>query len=178
MPMYKVKQGDCIESIAYAHGIFWEIVWNHPKNKQLKQTREDPNLLFPGDSVFVPEKRKKQVKVATGKRHIFKLKGVPSKVRLRFLREQKPRASAKLTLGEGDDQKIIPIQLGSLDPLRKASGIQARLNCLGYKCGKVDGELGDATKFALLAFQQEHGLSETGEADDATLAKLQELFGC
>ncbi|MFH1075402.1 MAG: hypothetical protein V1753_00935 [Pseudomonadota bacterium] len=54
MPDYIVKQGDCIESIAFKHGLFWETVWNHPNNQQLKQERKNPNILLAGDKVFVP----------------------------------------------------------------------------------------------------------------------------
>jgi len=36
MPEYKVKQGDCIASIAQNHGIPWEKIWNHPKNSNWK----------------------------------------------------------------------------------------------------------------------------------------------
>ncbi len=28
MPEYKVKQGDCLSSIAEKHGLFWDKVWN------------------------------------------------------------------------------------------------------------------------------------------------------
>jgi len=87
MPEYKVKQGDCISSIATRHGLFWEKVWNHPKNSRLKEQRKDPNVLYPGDVVFVPDKEKKEESGATEQKHRFRKKGTPAKLRLRIMEE-------------------------------------------------------------------------------------------
>lgn len=75
---YTVKNGDCIESIAQEHGHFWQTVWNHPANAQLKKARKDPNVLLPGDLVTIPPVEQKEVAKATEARHKFRLKGVPS----------------------------------------------------------------------------------------------------
>ena len=48
---------------------------------------------------------------------------------------------AKLTLGEGDEEEVFTLQIGHVDPIDTDSGIQARLNNLGYPCGSVDGKL-------------------------------------
>ena len=82
MPNYTVKQGDCISSIAQKHGLFWDKVWNHPKNANLQERRKDPNVLSPGDVVFVPDKDEKEESGATEQRHRFKRKGVPEKLRI------------------------------------------------------------------------------------------------
>lgn len=87
MPEYTVKQGDCISSIAEKHGLFWEKVWNHPKNSRLKEQRKDPNILKPGDVIFVPDKEKKEESGATEQKHRFKKKGTPAKLRLRIMEE-------------------------------------------------------------------------------------------
>ncbi|MBN2271774.1 MAG: peptidoglycan-binding protein [Sedimentisphaerales bacterium] len=90
---YTVKQGDCIESLAYEHGLFWETVWNDPKNAELKRERKNPNVLLPGDKVFIREKEEKDVPGATEKKHRFKRKGVPSKVKITLRKEGEPRAN-------------------------------------------------------------------------------------
>lgn len=83
-----VRQGDSITKLAYEKGLFWETVWNHPENKTLKDTRDDPNILLKGDRVFIPEKRVDDVPCASEKKHSFKRKGIPERIRLQFLDER------------------------------------------------------------------------------------------
>src|SRR5208282_5132565 len=90
---YQVQQGDCIESIAFEHGFFWQTLWNDGANASLKSKRKDPNVLMEGDVVRIPDRRPKQDSVATEQRHRFCLKGVPSKLRLVVLENDKPLAS-------------------------------------------------------------------------------------
>lgn len=88
---YTVQQGDCLASIAGEHGGFWKTIWNDPSNAKLRETRKDPNQLVPGDVVQIPEPREKQETRAAEAAHRFRRKGVPSKVRIRVLREGEPR---------------------------------------------------------------------------------------
>lgn len=69
--MHKVKQGDCIPSIAEKHGIKWETIWDHPENATLKEKRQNPNILCPGDLIFIPEMEKKYEDVETEQTHTF-----------------------------------------------------------------------------------------------------------
>jgi N-acetylmuramoyl-L-alanine amidase len=77
-----VRQGDCTESIAFENGLFWETIWNDGRNAELKNERQSPNELLPGDRIFVPDKRKGEVSCATEQKHRFRRKGVPSKLKL------------------------------------------------------------------------------------------------
>jgi len=246
MPDYIVKQGDSVESIAYDHGFFWEVLWNDPQNAELKRLRKDPNVLLPGDIVFIPDLRVKEESGATEQRHQFRVKGVPAKLRLRILETEeeeedededeeiidltddfewfeedglsetvppqgigpKPRANVSYLLeldngaiiqGETDDngqiecnitpnmskarlvlepgtadEEVIDLKIGHLDPVEKTSGVQARLNNLGFRCGPVDGVLGPRTRRALKHFQASAGLKATGELDESTTQKLYE----
>ena len=57
MPTVTVNRGDSIPSLAHDNGHFWETLWNHGDNAALKALRKTPNILMPGDEVFVPEIR-------------------------------------------------------------------------------------------------------------------------
>lgn len=83
--------------------------------------------------------------------------------------------SGRLTIGE--DEFVVELSFGQLDPLSEVSGVQQRLTNLGYDCGPADGQLNSRTKAALRAFQlaQDRHLEVTGELDHATVARIEEL---
>ena len=49
---------------------------------------------------------------------------------------------------------------------------QKKLKNLGYYSGSIDGDYGSGTKSAVLAFQKNNGLKQTGNVNSATLNKL------
>jgi hypothetical protein len=104
---YVVAHGDCMASIAEAHGHFWEKLWNLPENRTLKNTRKDPNVLLPGDKVTIPDIVIKEVSCATEQKHRFRRKGVPSKLRLTILEFNEPLKNQpfRLILENGSTKK-------------------------------------------------------------------------
>ena len=89
---YEVQAGDCMSSIAYAHGFFWQTLWNDSSNADLKNKRKNPNVLMTGDVVHIPDLTVKQESGATEQQHKFMLKGVPEKLNLTLLDyDHKPR---------------------------------------------------------------------------------------
>ena len=71
----------------------------------------------------------------------------------------------------GEFQKEYLLNIGHLDPIGEVAGTQARLNNLGFNCGKVDGVPGTSTKEAIKMFQKEFDLSITGDINDAQTKK-------
>src|SRR5262249_19767117 len=93
-----VKPGDTVESVAYAHGLFWETVWNADENAALRRSRSSPNVLSEGDVVFVPDKRAAAVTAATARTHRYRRRGVPSMLNVRLLDDGVPRAGLAWTV--------------------------------------------------------------------------------
>jgi peptidoglycan hydrolase-like protein with peptidoglycan-binding domain len=82
-----------------------------------------------------------------------------------------------LALGE---RSVIKLRIGHLNPLLNtddgsASGVAQRLALLGYHPGALDGSEDTLIETAIRAFQRDQALEETGEADSATLKKLDEV---
>ena len=155
MPTLTVELGDSIPSIAKKNGFFWETVWNHPKNGGLKAKRKDPNILFPGDEVFVPDLVIKQESRGTNAKHKFKLKGEQVRFKLQLMMMGEPRKNEPYTLmidgkpyqgttdGEGKiDQAVpadaqggtlilkagkeqYPVNVGHLNPVDEISGVSS-----------------------------------------------------
>lgn len=242
MPTVTTRRGDCLHSIADAHGLFWETIWNHPENRELKSAYATPSQLKPGDHLFVPEKTRKEESGGTETKHTFRRKGVPCKLSLKLIRpmeddrkqesntddgdddlvdvvvedapvesvEEEPWADCayrlevdgKVMEGQtnadgvveqniapsakkailimdpgGDDETVIPIMLGGVDPPSSISGVKQRLRNLGYGVEDDDDEESESLVFGLKAFQNDHSLEVTGKIDDATRDKLKDLHG-
>jgi hypothetical protein len=82
---YTVQQGDCISSIAFDNGFFWETLWNLSDNADLKALRKNPNVLLAGDVVTIPDITLKQQPCADAARYTFVRKGVPEKLNIQLL---------------------------------------------------------------------------------------------
>ena len=90
---HTVKERECFSSIAYENGFFWQTLWNHPKNKALKQSRDSPFVLKVGDVVHVPALRQQDFTRPTDLRHTFRRKGVPAVLRLQLMELDEPLAT-------------------------------------------------------------------------------------
>lgn len=91
-----VQQGECLLSIAEQYGFLWEKLWNHADNEALKDLRKDPNVLLPGDVVFVPNAELCEYSKPTEASHTFVRVVNVTQVRLQLLDyEHRPRASVR-----------------------------------------------------------------------------------
>lgn len=91
---HTIEPGDCFESIALQYGFFAETLWNHADNTDLRDLRKDRNILMSGDVVHVPDLDVQDQTAATEQRHRFRRKGVPARLRMKFLRPKPPDPSA------------------------------------------------------------------------------------
>ncbi|MFO0613048.1 MAG: hypothetical protein U0414_10690 [Polyangiaceae bacterium] len=85
MAMHRVRSGQTTESLAASRRLYWKTVWEHPKNEGLRAKRKDPNLLHEGDEIFLPDVEPRDETCETTRRHTFKVRGIPSKLQVRFL---------------------------------------------------------------------------------------------
>lgn len=85
---------------------------------------------------------------------------------------------AQLRFGEPDVSQDYTLGLGALDPIDSISGVQARLQNLGYDPGPIDGLNGPRTKGAVSEFQEEVGLTVDGIVGPKTRRVLKKLHRC
>ena len=204
---YTAKQGDCISSIAFEHGFFADTIWNHPNNAKLKEKREEENILMPGDIVFIPDKRLKEISEPTNYVHKFKCKNTPEKFRIQLLIDNEPRAGEDYELeienlkfsGKTDSEgwlrhsippnakkgklilkngaEVYGLHLGNLNPSDEITGAQGRLWNLGFYFGAIDGRMSDELEIALQEFQFAHDIEPDGELNQATKDALEQEYG-
>jgi len=107
--IHTIKQGEHLFRIAEENGFHdYHIVWDHPQNAELKKARENPNVLFPGDQVFIPDPELREESRSTDKNHKFQVN--VETLQLRLVLEdiyEKPIADAPCDLlVEGDLHKL------------------------------------------------------------------------
>lgn len=146
-----VRQGESLSEVSLSNGFAdWKQLYDHPDNAELRQQRPDPNVLFPGDEIAIPELRTKDVSVATGATRRFKVKSKPRVLRLKLLDEEgqplgdlgyvlTPEGQPALegtTQGDGSLEAVVPmrcrraeltvgertfqLELGHLNPLQES----------------------------------------------------------
>jgi hypothetical protein len=229
---HTVNQGEYLASIAKKYGFAdWRTIYDHAQNSDFKRKRPDPNVIYPGDKIFIPDKEKKDEPCATAREHRFQLKRPRTLVRI-VLRNHngQPMSQMKYRLAVGEAntysgitkedgliehpkelERDFPadstegeltvwqntdssealcrwvLKLGHLDPVGEVvedkaiiTGVQARLNNLGFHCGKVDAVYGPKTKAAITRFQQLvlNRDNPDGEPDKETLDALVKHHGC
>jgi hypothetical protein len=81
---HTIQPGDSTTKLAFENGLFPDTVWDRSENSDLRNLRKDPNVLHPGDVLFIPDKELKEESCATEQHHKFKRKGVPEKLRVQF----------------------------------------------------------------------------------------------
>lgn len=209
-----VQQGECLSKIAARYGfVDWRFLYEHPVNSALRRKRPNPNVLFPGDEIRIPEQRRKEEQLPTGNLHRFVVKAPRKVLRIVFqtpkgeklgneaytIRFDSGRTKQGSTNGEGLLQEAVELtektakltlcdrrlllHLGHLNPTgdvvkEDLTGIQARLNNLGYAAGRNDGRYGRKTRAALAMLQADEDLDVTGLPDEESLARLEQLHGC
>lgn len=204
MLKHVIKQGEGLSKIALQYGFAPETIWDFAPNAQLKQLREDGNILLPGDELWIPDKTMKWESRSTGQLHRFRLKATPAKFRLQIFKNEMPRGDAHYKLlidgqthtGRTDadgfleafvppqaergqllvgDDPPVNIRFSTLDPIRELVGIQKRLKNLGFYDGPCDGQDNSKMKPAISLFQSKCKLAVTGIADADTVRMLTEI---
>jgi N-acetylmuramoyl-L-alanine amidase len=168
---HEVASGEHLAVIAAERGFHnFLAIWDHPNNAALKERRENPHVLQPGDLLFVPDRSQGGASGQTGSSYTFNLKCAHLLLRLKLLSlNGKPLVGegCTLTLDGADTQVetdvdglvelVIPpatrsatlvageqrydLVVGGLDPVDSPTGLQARLYNLGYDVG-VEVETG------------------------------------
>jgi len=71
---HTVKQGEHLSRIAKQCGFLdYHVIWDHPNNAGLKSQRGNPHVLYPGDVLYIPDKKQKTETRPTGKTHVFQV---------------------------------------------------------------------------------------------------------
>src|SRR5579871_4640962 len=103
---YTVQPGDYMQSIAQHFGFDdYKVIYDDAKNQALKTARPNPNILYPGDKVFIPDKDPGDQPADTDKKHKFVKKAPKATLTIYVRRNDKPWAKKKYKLTVGKDTK-------------------------------------------------------------------------
>jgi len=191
MGTHIVKQGEHITRIAEKHGFSsYDLLWQRPENAQLKTLRRNPNVLAPGDEVFIPEREQRTETGPTEERHRFLAKRTPLKLRLKLIGfDGKPIASTPCTLEvEGDSKEkstdtagMIESPIGATDEAGRLTirqpkqGADVQLSLMIGHLNPVDLASGQQARLNNLGyFAGDIG----GEVDQELLKSAVEEFQC
>ena len=108
---YQVQAGDCLASIAKKFGFRdYRVIYDDPNNKEFKKARPDPNVIYPGDALYIPDPKPstKTAPAKTDKRNKFVVNVEKLLLRIQVKDEDEKPLSGKsyeLRLGTSDVRK-------------------------------------------------------------------------
>lgn len=128
---HTVDQGEYLGKIARKYGFAdWHKIYDHPNNADFRKQRPNPNVIFPGDSLYIPAHEELIQACQTDRRHVFQIKQVDTLLRI-VLKDDDDRPYANMRyklqvpgenkLREGNTDKNgqleekIPVSAESLD---------------------------------------------------------------
>jgi N-acetylmuramoyl-L-alanine amidase len=99
-----VEQGECLSSIAKEYKFSdYRTIYNHPENAEFKQKRPNPNIIYPGDRLFIPDTKEKTESRSSDQQHQFVVKSQRVLLRLVVKDDQdQPFANKKYKLRAAD----------------------------------------------------------------------------
>ena len=206
---YKVAQGDYLSKIAFKYGFSdAQTIWSDPHNGQLQKKRKSPQILLPGDLVYIPDRTAKQSSAVTAKTHHYTTRKSLTILRVALKDwDGEPLVNCSCLLKiEDRDYQLATDDAGMLEaeiPTAAAVGrlvvddyneeIQLKIGCLdpsseetGWKgrlcnlgyCTGEEEEDPDALEAAVEEFQCNAGLDVNGVCGPETIAQLENAHGC
>jgi len=115
---YIVQQGDYLSKIARAFGFAdYKTIWDAPENQKLKDLRKNPNILYPGDELVIPDKQTREESRPTDKKHKFEVQEDKLMLQIVLLGlDNKPMSDHDCTLiVETDNQDLTTKSDGALE---------------------------------------------------------------
>ena len=96
--MHAIAEGEALDRVAFARGLFPATVWDHAQNGDLRGKRESGNVLLQGDGLFIPPIQRKEIAVEVAFRYILRRCGVPSRLRIRLMDDLRILSNAAWSL--------------------------------------------------------------------------------
>lgn len=214
-----VKPGETLSSIALKYGFkSIDAIYNHAENEDFRERRSNPDVIYEGDSIFIPDMSPAKFSIEVNRTNRFTVSlpkeilsmhlvfeddvdqqganieavliiddiEYPAKsdgdalVQWKIPRTNTRKGLVKLFL-ESDKTEathVFEVLLGDLNPVSENTGIQARLNNLGFNCGKVDNNIKEKSISAIKKFQEANNLTVDGVPGPKTLKALEDKYGC
>lgn len=73
--IHVIKRGEWLSKIAKKYGMSWRFLYYHASNEAFRKKRPNPDKVYPGDKLVIPDDTPRQVTVETGKKHTFYIVG-------------------------------------------------------------------------------------------------------
>jgi N-acetylmuramoyl-L-alanine amidase len=141
---YRARQGDTLSSIAYDFGFAnYESIYHDPNNAGFRSIRPDPDLIFPNDLLYIPDKEQQYFARPTDATHRFRVRRPTHLVRIAVQdSDGKPLTETSYELWIGLDKYDGNTNgLGMLEQQIPIKEKQARLKIAGFEWSFRIGDL-------------------------------------